>query len=191
MPEIAGRGIARLPLSPILVVGLARSPERGEPWVWRLLDQAEPKLRALAEAAGTFVPEFRKVDPRHFRLSRVAPERERVILVSEAMTGGESGSLRRWHCGAPDGVFMERMGPALPTRPTRLQVVREITPNRRRDPIPVLPYWLDEEIPRGGLEIIRVPGPDARFERALAGLLHLLWDAVREVGKPQERRVAA
>lgn len=190
-PAPAVTGTGRIPLSPILVVGLARPVPKGEPWVWCLLGKAEPKLRALAEATGTFVPEFRMVDPRHFRLSVVAPERERVILVSEAMTGRESDTLRRWHCGRSESAMAGPITPVRPPRPTRLHLVRRITPDRRRESIPLLPYWLDEEIPAGGLEIIRVPGSSARFDRTLAGLLHLLWEAVREVGRPQERRSAA
>jgi len=184
-------GTGHIPLSPILVVGLARPAPKGQPWVWHLMGEAEPRLRALAEATGTFVPEFRMVDPRHFRLSVVAPERERIILVSEAMTGRESDTLRRWHCARSEGALVGSITPARSPRPTRLHLVRRITPDRRREPIPLLPYWLDEEIPAGGLDIIRVPGSSARFDRTLTGLLRLLWEAVREVGRPQERRSAA
>lgn len=190
-PAPAATCAGHIPLSPILVVGLARPAAKGEPWVWRLLSETEPRLRALAEATGTFVPEFRRVDPRHFRLSEVAPERERVILVSEAMTGRESDTLRRWHCGRPETAMTGSITPARSPRPTRMRLVRRITPDRRREPIPLLPYWLDEEIPAGGLDIIRVPGSSARFDRTWTGLLHLLWEAVREVGRPQERRAAA
>jgi hypothetical protein len=214
MKETGSKDVVRMPLSPILVVGLARASEADPPWVWRLIDAAEPRLRALTEATAAFMPEFRKADPRKFRLSIVAPERERVILVSEAMTGGELNRMRRWHCAPAEGsVSAIRVGPALLTRPARLQVVRQITPARTMHPIPLLPYWLDDEIPRGGLDIIRVPGPrprdasaadglggaadgtpeamQARFDRTLSGLMRLLWEAVREVGKPQERREVA
>jgi hypothetical protein len=49
-------GVAHIPLSPILIVGLARPADGEEPWVWRLLDHSGPKLRELAEATGTFTP---------------------------------------------------------------------------------------------------------------------------------------
>ena len=157
------KGVAHIPLSPILVVGLARPSETGEPWVWRLLDHA-------------------------------APDRLRLVLVSEAMTGGEPEALRRWHCARPDaGIGAIRVGPELLARPTRLQVARRIHPDGGRQTIPLLPYWLDEDIPPEGLDIIRVPGPPASFERTLAGLMRLLWEVVREVGRlqPQERRSVA
>jgi hypothetical protein len=187
-------GVAHIPLSPILVVGLARPLDGGEPWVWRLLDHVGPRLRELAEATGTFTPEFRKADPRRFRLSLAAHDRRRMVLISEAMTGGEPEALRRWHCARPDaGIGAVRVGPELLTRPMRMQIARRINPARGPEPIPLLPYWLDDDIPVEGLDIIRVPGPPADFDRTLAGLMRLLWEVVREVGRPrvQARRSAA
>jgi hypothetical protein len=116
------------------------------------------------------------------------------VLVSEAMTGGEPEALRRWHCARPDaGIGAVRVGPELLSRPMRLQIARHINSARTPEPIPLLPYWLDEDIPVDGLDIIRVPAPPASFERTLSGLMRLLWEVVRETGRPriQERRSAA
>jgi hypothetical protein len=175
--------------SPILVVGLARPLPSGMPWVWRLLDAAEPRLSELARATDSWVPEFRRSDPRRFRLSDVTPGRERVVLVSEAMTGGSApGPLR----GAPgERLTAIRVGPSQLTHPTRLRVVRHLAPRGAGGQAPLLPYWLEEDLPGRGLDVIRVPGEGASFDRTLEGLLRLLWESVRETGRAYERRVAA
>lgn len=173
---------ARTP-SRILIIGLANEPSENGPWVWQLLDRVEPQLRELIDLTEPAVPmpEFRKAAAQSHRMLEALPSGERVILVTAAEPGEPHAGITRWHC-----------------RPGRVRAVRQrspSTPDARPD---LQPFYLEEDIPQPGFDLIRIParvpipGRRARQRVVASGLLGLLWDIVRETYGAQVRdRVAA
>jgi hypothetical protein len=189
---ISGRGLlmksidwdsrSRTP-SRLLIIGLANEPSENGTWVWDLLDRVEPQLRELIDLTEPAVPmpELRKATAQHHRMLEALPPEERVILVTAAEPGEPHAGITRWHCC-----------------PGRVRAVRQkspLTPDARPD---MQPFYLEENIPQPGFDLIRIParvpipGRRARQRVVASGLLGLLWDIVRETHGTQVRdRVAA
>ncbi len=205
--------------APILVVGLLRSRPEEQLWLNQILDRVEPQLEGLIEQddLGIRGPQFLRVRRQRFRLARVLPGRERILLISAAHPGTRCRQIMHWHYGPSD-----RTAPLLPGTPpsipnsSRLGLVHQVLPARRMRRVPLLPFFLEQEIPEGGLDFIRLPGAavmhdevaaariqrgpdpvpqnDAQLAVLTAGLLNLLWETVREVASataaPRRARAA-
>jgi len=144
------------------VTALLNQPMEKEIWVWDLLARVRPQLGELIAMTDTSLvcPEFDKALLRSFRLRSVTESRDRVVLVAAAPAEDRHLEITRWH------VRSDKIIQSLPlvdwTSPFGTLSVAPVTqcvPGTPCGEVPLLPFWLDDELPAEGLDFIQIPWP--------------------------------
>ena len=198
--EVVHSGTTPLPggrsAKPLLVVAVAGRRDSQSTLAREVIGRVEPRIRHLIRLTDPAMPapQFRNAGHGGSRIATALQECERVVLVSSIRAGGTLGKITAWHHetrrrgGETNSITENSSG---------LSVLQLTDPPLHRG-LYHLPFWLEDEIPPGGLDFIGIQvsaipvkrGESQRLRRHLplitSALTGILWRIVREVSDSQE-----
>ncbi|MFH1143014.1 MAG: hypothetical protein V1774_00550 [Candidatus Eisenbacteria bacterium] len=158
--------------SNVLVVALLGDPIDREIWIWDLVARVRPQLCELIAMTDTRLPcpDFDKALVRGFKLQEAMAGRERVVLVASAPDEEMHSEIVRWHI-RPEGVasYTPPLDWAVSSDPLHIAPVKQHVPRTPKGKTPLLPYWLEEQMPVEGLDFIHLPRPRVGRGHAATG----------------------